>query len=103
MMGVKPAMLAAASLVEDFVPTDAITMAATVAALVSRGVTFGLDVGQHTALLDRLLLAVVVGLAVAFVMRLGDKGRYIFATMTFGFMRRSSTPRSCRCCPTPRS
>jgi len=86
MLGVKPAMLAAASLVEDFVLTDAITMAATVAALVSRGVTFGLDVGRHTALVDRLLLAVIVGLAVAIVMRLGDKGRYIFATMTFGFM-----------------
>ncbi|MBW2458426.1 MAG: amino acid permease [Deltaproteobacteria bacterium] len=86
MLGIKPAMVAAASLVEDFVLTDAITMAATVAALVSRGVTFGLDVGQYSALVDRLLLAMIVGVAVAVVMRLGDKGRYIFASMTFCFM-----------------
>jgi hypothetical protein len=86
MLGVKPAMIAAASLIEDFVLTDAITMAATVAALVSRGVTFGLDVGQYSALLDRLLLALIVGVAVAVVMRMGDKGRYIFASMTFCFM-----------------
>lgn len=86
MLGINPAMLAAASLIQDFVLTDAITMAATVAAVVSRGATFGVDMGQHTALYDRLGLALVVGIAVAIVMRLGDKGRYIFATMTFGFM-----------------
>ncbi len=86
MLGIKPAMLAAASLIQDFVLTDAITMAATVAALVSRGVSFHIEAGDYSALLDRLLLAVIVGVAVAVVMRLGDKGRYIFATMTFGFM-----------------
>ena len=86
MLGIKPAMLAAASLIQDFVLTDAITMAATVAALVSRGVSFGIDVGEYSALLDRLLLALIVGVAVGVVMRLGDKGRYIFASMTFGFM-----------------
>lgn len=46
MLGIKPAMLAAASLVEDFVLTDSITMAAAVAALVSRGYSFGLDLGS---------------------------------------------------------
>ncbi len=86
MLGIKPAMVAAGSLIEDFVLTDAITMAATVAALVSRGVTFGIDAGQYTHLVDRLLLALIVGVAVAAVMRLGEKGRYIFAFMTFGFM-----------------
>jgi len=86
MLGVNPAMLAAASLIQDFVLTDAITMAATVAALVSRGYTFGLDLGVYTALIDRLGLALIVGLAVAVVMRFGEKGRYIFAFMTFGFM-----------------
>lgn len=86
MLGINPAMLAAASLIQDFVLTDSITMAATVAALVSRGFTLGLDFGIHTALADRLGLALIVGLAVAIVMRFGDKGRYIFAFMTFGFM-----------------
>ena len=86
MLGVNPAMLAAASLIQDFVLTDAITMAATVAALVSHGISFGMDFGAYTALADRLGLALIVGLAVAVVMRLGDKGRYIFAFMTFGFM-----------------
>jgi len=86
MLGVNPAMLAAASLIQDFVLTDAITMAATVAALVSHGISFGMDFGAFTALADRLGLALIVGLAVAVVMRLGDKGRYIFAFMTFGFM-----------------
>jgi hypothetical protein len=86
MLGIKPAMMAAASLIQDFILTDAITMAATVAALVSRGVTFNLDLGEYSALADRLLLALIVGTAVAIVMRLGEKGRYIFATMTFGFM-----------------
>ncbi len=86
MLGIKPAMLAAASLIQDFVLTDAITMAATVAALVSRGVSFGIDVGDLSPLLDRLLLALIVGVAVGVVMRLGNKGRYIFAIMTFGFM-----------------
>ena len=86
MLGVKPAMMAAASLIQDFVLTDSITMAATVAALVSLGFSFGVDFGQYTALADRLGLALIVGTAVAVVMRLGDKGRYIFAFMTFGFM-----------------
>ncbi|MEJ2056622.1 MAG: hypothetical protein P8X39_02130, partial [Desulfofustis sp.] len=53
MLGINPAMLAAASLIQDFVLTDAITMAATVAALVSHGFTFGLDFGAQTALADR--------------------------------------------------
>jgi hypothetical protein len=86
MLGVKPAMLAAASLIQDFILTDSITMAATVAALVSLGFTFGVDFGDYTALADRLGLALIVGIAVAVVMRLGDKGRYIFAFMTFGFV-----------------
>ena len=86
MFGVNPAMLAAASLIQDFVLTDAITMAATVAALVSHGFTFGIDFGQYSALADRLGLALIIGLAVTIVMRFGDKGRYIFAFMTFGFM-----------------
>ena len=37
MLGIRQAMLAAASLIQDFVLTDTITMAAAVAALVSRG------------------------------------------------------------------
>ncbi len=86
MFGIKPAMLAAASLIQDFVLTDAITMAATVAALVSHGFTFGIDIGSYSALADRLGLALIIGIAVTLVMRLGDKGRYIFAFMTFGFM-----------------
>jgi len=86
MLGVSPAMLAAASLIQDFVLTDSITMAATVAALVSHGFTFGMDFGEYSALADRLGLALIIGIVVAIVMRLGDKGRYIFALMTFGFM-----------------
>jgi len=86
MLGIKPAMLAAASLIQDFVLTDSITMAATVAALVSHGITFGMDFGTYSALVDRLGLALIIGIVVAIVMRLGDKGRYIFALMTFGFM-----------------
>ena len=86
MLGIRQAMLAAASLIQDFVLTDAITMAATVAALVSRGYSFHLDVGEHSALADRLLLVLIVSVAVALVMRFGEKGRYIFAGMTFGFM-----------------
>ncbi len=86
MLGVNPAMMAAASLIQDFVLTDAITMAATVAALVSRGISFGFDFGTYNALADRLCLALIVGVAVAIVMRLGEKGRYIFAFMTFVFM-----------------
>jgi len=86
MFGIKPAMLAASSLIQDFVLTDAITMAATVAALVSHGFSFGIDMGAHSALADRLGLALIIGIAVTLVMRLGDKGRYIFAFMTFGFM-----------------
>ena len=86
MLGIRHAMLAAASLVEDFVLTDAITMAATVAALVSRGYTFDFDLGEHAALGDRLTLALIVAATVAVVMRFGDKGRYVFASMTFGFM-----------------
>ncbi len=57
MLGVRPAMLAAASLIQDFILTDSITMAATVAALVSLGFTFGVDFGDYTALTDRLGLA----------------------------------------------
>ena len=86
MLGIKPAMLAAASLIQDFVLTDSITMAATVAALVSMGFSFGVDMGAYSALFDRLGLALIVGAAVALVMRLGEKGRYLFAFMTFGFM-----------------
>ncbi len=86
MFGVSPAMLAAASLIQDFILTDSITMAATVAALVSQGVTIGMDFGEYSALADRLGLALIIGIIVAIVMRLGDKGRYIFALMTFGFM-----------------
>jgi len=86
MLGIKPAMVAAASLIQDFVLTDAITMAATVAALVSQGYAFGIEMGTYSALADRCALAVVVATAVTVVMRMGDKGRYIFAGMTFGFM-----------------
>lgn len=86
MLGIRPAMLAAASLVQDFALTDAITMAATVAALVSQGYTFGIDMGAYSVLADRCALALAVAAAVTIVMRLGEKGRYIFAGMTFGFM-----------------
>ena len=86
MFGINPAMLAAASLIQDFILTDSITMAATVAALVSRGFTFGIEFDAYTALADRLGLALIIGIVVAIVMRLGDRGRYIFALMTFGFM-----------------
>ncbi len=86
MLGIKPAMVAAASLVQDFVLTDAITMAATVAALVSQGYSFGIELGEYSALADRCALALAVAAAVMLVMRMGDKGRYIFACMTFGFM-----------------
>jgi len=86
MLGIRPAMVAAASLVQDFVLTDAITMAATVAALVSQGYSFGIEMGEYSALADRCALALIVAAAVTIVMRMGDKGRYIFAGMTFGFM-----------------
>lgn len=86
MLGIKPAMVAAASLIQDFVLTDAITMAATVAALVSQGYTFGIEMGAYSALADRCALALIVATAVTIVMRMGDKGRYIFASLTFGFM-----------------
>jgi len=86
MLGIKPAMFAAASLIQDFVLTDAITMAAAVAALVSRGYSFNLDLGAYSYLADRLLLALIVAAAVSAVMRMGEKGRYIFAGTTFGFM-----------------
>jgi len=86
MLGIRLAMVAAASLIQDFVLTDAITMAATVAALVSQGYAFGIEVGPNSALADRCVLAIVVGVGVGVVMRMGDKGRYIFAGMTFGFM-----------------
>ncbi len=86
MLGIRLAMVAAASLIQDFVLTDAITMAATVAALVSQGYSFGIEMGAYSALADRCALALVVGTAVTIVMRMGDKGRYIFAGMTFGFM-----------------
>jgi hypothetical protein len=86
MLGIKPAMFAAASLIQDFVLTDAITMAAAVAALVSRGYSFNLDLGAYSYLTDRLLLALIVAAAVSAIMRMGEKGRYIFAGTTFGFM-----------------
>ena len=86
MLGIKPAMFAASSLIQDFVLTDAITMAAAVAALVSRGYSFNLDIGPYSYLADRILLALLVAAAVSIVMRMGDKGRYIFAGTTFGFM-----------------
>jgi len=86
MLGIRPAMFAAASLIQDFVLTDAITMAAAVAALVSRGCSFNLDMGTYSALADRILLALIVAAAVSIVMRMGDKGRYLFAGTTFGFM-----------------
>jgi len=86
MLGIKPAMFAAASLIQDFILTDAITMAAAVAALVSRGYSFNLDMGAYSDLTDRILLALIVAAAVSVVMRMGEKGRYIFAGTTFGFM-----------------
>ena len=86
MLGIRSAVFAAASLIEDFVLTDAITMAATVAALISHGYTFELDFGAYSALADRLLFALVVAAAVSILMRCGDKGRYVFAATTFGFM-----------------
>ncbi|MEE8400212.1 MAG: amino acid permease [Desulfobacterales bacterium] len=86
MLGIRPAMVAAASLMQDFVLTDAITMAATVAALVSQGYAFGIEMGAYSALADRCALALIVAATVAIVMRMGDRGRYIFAGMTFGFM-----------------
>ena len=86
MLGVRSAMFAAASLIQDFVLTDAITMAAAVAALISRGYTFGLDFGAYSALGDRLLFALVIAVAVSILMRCGNKGRYVFAATTFGFM-----------------
>lgn len=86
MLGIKPAMFAAASLIQDFVLTDAITMAAAVAALVSRGYSFNLDMGEYSYLADRILLVFIVAAAVSVVMRMGEKGRYIFAGTTFGFM-----------------
>jgi len=86
MLGIKPAMFAAASLIQDFILTDAITMAAAVAALVSRGYSFNLDMGGYSDLADRLLLALIVAVAVSILMRMGEKGRYIFAGNTFGFM-----------------
>ena len=55
-------MLAAASLIQDFVLTDSITMAATMATLVSLGFSFGIDFGEDTALADRLGLDLLVGL-----------------------------------------
>jgi len=86
MLGIRLAMVAAASLIQDFILTDAITMAATVAALVSRGYTFGIEMGAHSALADRCVLALIVATSVTIVMRMGGKGRLIFAGMTFGFM-----------------
>lgn len=74
-LGPRPAMVAAASLIVDFVLTDAVTMAAAVAAIVS----FGVD-------LNRYLLAAIVFVVVGTLLRLGDKGRTIFATVSFGFM-----------------
>jgi hypothetical protein len=48
-------------------------MAAAVAALVSRGYSFNLDMGAYSALSDRILLALIVAAAVSFVMRMGDR------------------------------
>lgn len=86
MLGIRLAMVAAASLIQDFVLTDAITMAATVAAMVSQGYAFGIEMGAYSALADRCALALIVAVTVGIVMRMGDRGRYIFAGMTFGFM-----------------
>lgn len=86
MLGIKPAMFSAASLIQDFVLTDSITMAAAVAALVSRGYSFNLDMGVYSYLVDRILFALIIAAAVSVVMRMGEKGRYIFAGTTFGFM-----------------
>lgn len=74
-LGSHPAMIAAASLLLDFILTDAITMAAAVAALVSVGIE-----------LNRYILAAVIFVVVGVLLRLGDKGRTIFAVMSFGFM-----------------
>ncbi len=72
MLGIRPAMVAAASLIQDFVLTVAITMAATVAALVSQGYAFGIEMGAYSALADRCVLALIVAGAVTAVMRMGE-------------------------------
>lgn len=74
-LGGKAAMIAGASLLIDFVLTDAVTMAATVAALVSFGVA-----------INKYVLALVVFVVVGVLIRLGDKGRTIFALLSYGFM-----------------
>lgn len=74
-IGAKAAMIAGASLLLDFFLTDAITMAAAVAALVSSGVT-----------LNRFILVFIVFAVVGILIRLGDKGRTVFALMSFLFM-----------------
>ena len=84
MLGIKSAMIAAASLIQDFALTDAITMAATVAALVSQGYSFGIEMGEYSAFADRCALALIVAAAVTIVMRMGEKGRYIFDVRFYG-------------------
>lgn len=74
-LGAKPAMLAAASLLIDFILTDAITMAAATAAIVSLGYQF-----------NRLLLFSGIFFLVAILLRIGDKGRVVFAILSFGFI-----------------
>jgi hypothetical protein len=74
-LGPKAAMLAGASLLIDFILTDAVTMAATVAAIVS----YGLDY-------SRFALLAVVFVVISLLLKLGDKGRIVFAFMTFLFM-----------------
>jgi len=74
-LGSKPAMIAGASLLVDFILTDAVTMAAAVAAFVSFGIT-----------INRYVLAILVFLVVGILLRIGDKGRALFAIMSFGFV-----------------
>jgi K+ transporter len=74
-LGSRPAMIAAAALLLDFVLTDAVTTAAATAALVSLGIN-----------LNRYIIAAAVFLIVGVLLRLGDKGRIIFATLSYGFM-----------------
>ncbi len=74
-LGPKAAMLAAASLIIDFILTDAVTMAAAVAAIVSYGVDF-----------NRYVLLAIVFVVITILLKLGDKGRLVFAFMSFLFM-----------------
>jgi hypothetical protein len=74
-LGSKAAMVAGASLLTDFVLTDSVTMAACVAALVSFGVP-----------INRFVLAIIVFLLVGILLRFGDKGRTVFAILSYGFI-----------------